>query len=312
MRQLTCDIRIGKFQFYFVNEVQISSTWKKLTDAATVVLPRNLKWKDRYLKDEIKKGDRVEIYLGYDFDFNLEFSGYVSNLRNGVPVVIECEDEMWQLKQNSVTKTWRSVRLPQMIQDIVPKGTKVNVLDADLGPFRINQVSVAKVLEKLKERYGFCSFFRDGVLYVGYPYGQVAAKRGAFTFEDTIINNRLEYRKSDDVKIKVKAVSMLPGGSKIEQVIGPADGELHSLHFYNLSAAQLKISAQEEAKRLQYEGWKGDMESYGDPYLQHSDIADLNSIEYQERKGSYLIDEVRTRFGVNGGFKRNYRLGPKV
>lgn len=311
MRQLTCDIRIGQFQFFFVTEVSIESSWKQLTDRAQITLPRKLKWKDKYLRDEIKRGDGVEIYLGYDFDMNLEFSGYVSEVRNGVPVEILCEDEMWQLKQTNITKAWRTVTLPVMLKEIVPAGITVNALDADLGPFRINKVSVAKVLEKLRQVYGFVSFFRDGVLQVGYPYSQVQSDRGAFLFEGDIISNRLEYKKADDTKIKVRAISVLPGGDVIERELGAQDGEIHTLHFYNLSAAQLLQSAEEEAKRLRYEGYRGDFETFGAPYLQHSDIADLNSIEYPERAGSYLIDETKVRFGMQG-FRRSIKLGPKV
>jgi len=311
MRRLTCEITIGKFVFDFANEVTIQTSWKRLTDTATITLPRKLKWQDKFIKDEVKKGDEVEIKLGYDFNLVTEFSGFVTQVRNGVPVQIQCEDAMWKLKQTNVTKSWRSVRLPQMLKEILPAGTKLNALDADLGPFRISKVSVAKVLEELRRQYGFCSFFRDGVLVVGFPYSQVTATRGAYVFEENIKDDRLEYRKNDDVKIKVRAVSMLPGGGSIEQEIGDADGELHSLHFYNLSTAQLKESAKQESARLRYEGFRGGFEAFGDPFIRHSDISDLSSSEYPERNGAYLVDETRVSWGLQG-YQRELKLGPKT
>jgi len=309
--ELTTLITIGKFEFDFVTEVQIKSSWKKLTDTAQIILPRNLKWKDRYLRDEIKKGDAVTIQFGYDFNYVTEFIGYVTDLQNAVPVVIECEDAMWKLKQTNITKTFRSVTLRQLLSEILPKGTVFETVDANLGPFRINKVSAAKVLEELRKQYGFVSFFRAGKLYVGFPYSIVKPQRHELTFEEDIIKDQLNYKKKEDVKLMVRAVSMLPGGDSLEEEIGDKDGEVHSLHFYNLSRTQLKASATEESKRLRYEGWRGSFLTFGTPSIQHSDTLRLNSLEYPERRGDYLIDEVDIAFGTEG-YRQEVTLGPSV
>lgn len=311
MRRLTCTIRIGRFEFNQVTEVRIRSSWKNLTDTCSIVLPRNLKWKNRYLKDEIQKGDGVEVLLGYDYNEVLEFSGFVSRLSNNIPVEIECEDEMWQLKQTNVSKSWRSVTLPEMLQDILPQGTQTNVLNADLGAFRIdNQVSVAKVLQELRRSYGFCSFYRDGVLVVGYPYSQVETLSYELQYENDLVSDRrLTWHEQDEVAIKVRAISMKPAGGKDIIELGEEGGEVHTLHFYNLSTAELRKSAQEEMKRINYPGYRGFFQTFGVPQIRHSDQVQLNSVLYPERNGTYLVDSVNTSFGEQG-YRRDIELGP--
>jgi predicted Zn-dependent peptidase len=50
----------------------------------------------------------------------------------------------------------------------------------------------------------------------------------------------LIYKKKGDVKIKVEAISLLPDNTKILKTVGDEDGETHTLHFYNLTEAELR------------------------------------------------------------------------
>jgi hypothetical protein len=311
MYRLTCKIIIGDYQFDFVNEVEIVSTWQRLTDTCTIKLPRRIAWKDKKLRDLIKRGDKVEVWLGWDFEDKLEFRGYVSEIGSKIPTEIKCEDGMWPLKQTNVTKAWRSVSLKTMLREILPASVELVTVGAELGPFRISKVSVAKVLEKLRELYGFCAFFRQGVLYVGFPYSLTKEERRVYQFEKNIISDNLVYRREDDVKLKVRAISIQPNGTKIEKEFGDPDGEERTLHFYHLSEGQLKASAEEEMKRLRYTGYRGSFEAFGQPECLHGDVAVISGGEYPERAGEYLVDKVTTRFGLNG-FKREIELGKKA
>lgn len=309
MKRLTCQIKIGKFEFDFVVGVTIESSWQNLTDTAKITLPRNLKWKDKLLKDEIKRGDQVEIYLGYDFVENLEFKGYVSQVKSEVPVVVECEDEMWKLKQKTITQAWREVKLSALVSAIAGSGTSV-VGEIDLGPFRINKASAASVMAELRGKYGIVSFFRDGVLFVGFPYAQTEDKISNINYEEQVIESGLQYTRKDDVSIRVRAVSILPDGNTIEVETGDAEGETHSLHFYNVQSTELKKLADEQIDRLKYEGYRGEFITFGDPFIRHSEKVNLTSFEYRDRGGTYLVDAVTTTFG-DGGFRRRVKLGPR-
>ena len=308
MYRLSCQITIGKFAFDFVTQAEVDSSWKNLTDTATITLPRKLKWKDRPLRDEIKRGDKVEIWLGWDFENRIEFQGYVSAVRGNVPVKIECEDEMWKLKQTEVTKAWRSVTLKQLLTDILPSGTSFEAVDAELGPFRISRVSVAKVLESLRTQYGLYAYFRGGVLYVGFPYSLTDSQTVAYGFRRNIISDDLVYHREDDTAIQVQAISIMPDGSQLEEKVGDPGGELYTLHYFGLPVSQLKTLAEEDMKRLRYTGYRGGFETFGVPFARHGDIAAIKDAEYPERDGRYFIDRLRTSFGLEGS-RREVGLG---
>lgn len=75
------------------NSVRIESSWELLTDTATIVLPRNVRDFDKLnVKQVFKKGDPVQIYLGYDENLLLEFEGFISEVSADIPIKIKCDD----------------------------------------------------------------------------------------------------------------------------------------------------------------------------------------------------------------------------
>jgi len=307
MHQLTCNISIGGFQFNYVTDVTIDSSWKKLTDTAVITLPRNLTWEGDNLRELIKRGDPVQINLGYDFQERQEFVGYVSGLKATTPTQIECEDSMWLLKQTNHTESWQSTTLQEVLQSIVPETIQFEALDVELGPFRFSKVSTVKVLQELKKKYGLVSFFRDRTLVVGFPYPDVP-ENVELHFQGNVVRNDLTYRRDDDIQIRVSAISIQPDGSKIEEVVGDPDGERHTLHFYNLPKAELIRQATEEMKKLRIEGYRGRITSFGIPFIAHGDTATLYDTDYPERQGTNFVDEVKVMFGQNG-FRRISKIG---
>ena len=66
MEVLVCHIKIGSLTVDFVHEVTVESTWKELTQKATILLPAALKVDKNKLKDAIPKGTEVSIQIGYE------------------------------------------------------------------------------------------------------------------------------------------------------------------------------------------------------------------------------------------------------
>jgi hypothetical protein len=299
--------------FDYVTEVEIKSSWKNLTDTATIRLPRKLKLNNELIQDVIKKGHIVTIQLGYAPDLVTEFTGYVSGIKATVPVEIMCEDEMWKWKQTTITKSWTSVTLKELVSYLCAqvgfKGPQV-VLDANLGGFIIDGASAAKVLKEVKSTYGLISYFRNGSLHVGFAYPTEYATVN-YHFQKNVIDNDLEYLTKDDAKIKVKAISIAPDNVKTEVELGDEDGEQRTLHFYNLDAVELKARATAELGKLKVDGYRGSIISFGLPVAKHGDVADVKDELYPERAGKYFIDEANLVFGV-GGFRREIQIGVKA
>lgn len=297
--------------FSYCKEITIKKGWKSLTDTCVITLPRKLKLEGKNLVDFLRPGFGVQVYLGYNGRFNLEFSGYIARVEPNVPAVLHCEDEMWKLKQTSYKFSYKSVSLSQLISDIAPNYKTVTV-GAELGPFRISNVSAAKVLEELRKNFGFSSWFVGTTLYVGLPYSLGRKTKHLYGFQMNIIDNeKLQYRTKQEAKVKVKAISIFPNNSRIEEKLGDEQGEEHTLHFYGLQKAELKARALQELDKLKYDGYKGKIRSFGFPFCLHGDIAEISDELYTERTGAYFIDEVEVECGLSG-FKRTLTLGGKA
>jgi hypothetical protein len=308
------------FEVRRVVSVKVEASWRNLTGKATVQVPGRWLFKENRLaiKDWLRRGDPITIELGYNRELVTEFAGYVTDVKPGVPVTLSCEDEMYRLKRYPVKCSYGGVRLPALLKAICPPGTKVDALDTDLGHFKASNTTVAKVLEKLKEMYGFVSYFRGGVLYCGkvYRQGNTASIKTAFNFQrpgpGAVLGDSLEYRTADDLKVIVQATSHQLKGKDLKVTVGDTtalDAEPRTLNYFNLaSEADLRAAALRDVQKLKVEGYKGSFTTYGTPSVQHGEIASLSNVEYPERDGDFFIDATAKTF-EQGGYRQEITLG---
>jgi hypothetical protein len=127
MLVLQCNIEITgkdskKITFDYVSAVEIVTSVKDLTDTARVTVPRKMRWREKPLTDFIKRGDKIAIRLGYE-NHALEtvFTGYVKTFTTRTPVVLECENEMYLLKQVKVKpKKYAKFDFAQFMSEYAP------------------------------------------------------------------------------------------------------------------------------------------------------------------------------------------------
>ncbi len=303
-------LTIGAFTFSWANEVKTVSSWKMLTDTTTIKLPKNISFDKKHLAEQIKKGDKVIVQTGYNQRLNTVFTGYVTAVKPTVPLEIVCEDEMWNLKQTNIIKSGKSASLSSLIKEIVPD-VSTDLLDVELGNYFINNISQAKFLEKLKADFGLYSFFRGKTLVIGKPYNSATLKKVTFKLGDNIKSDKLVYKRKDEVKVRVKAVSNNKDGSKTTVELGDKNGQSRTLNFYNISKKELKASAEREMKRFNYDGWRGGFVVFGEPFVRHGDIVILEDTEDSDKTGEYYVDELIYTFGV-GGVQQEIELGRKA
>ncbi|MEB0302397.1 hypothetical protein [Mucilaginibacter sp. 5C4] len=289
-------------EFDFVNEVVIEKSRKTLTNTASITLARKLKVLNGDINQILKRKSKIEISLGYDGNLIKEFTGYISNVGAKIPLVISCQDEMWNLKQNSFTKAWKKVKVADVVKYVYPGATQI--IDLEIGGFVIKKQSTAQVLEGLK-KFGLQCYFDQDVLVVDFGGSmRVKRKEVIYDFYQNIIENNLEYKVKDDSRIKVIATSKLHTGKKLEITLGDPDGDVHTLHYVNLDKSQLEKIATAEIETLKYEGYKGDYTTFGLPYIEPGDVGIMIDPEYPEHQGSYLVEAVKTTFSTNG-FRRS-------
>ena len=310
MKAMCAHIIIGDMNIRRPNSVKIESGWKFLTDRATITLPMKTKDFEREnIKKKFPKGTAVQIKLGYNGSLEEEFTGYVTHVAAGIPLVIKCEDEMWQLKQIPVNISLKEASLKSLLGKIVP-GYAIEADDWDLGPVRYSKTTVAQVLEKLRQDYGFYSHMKGTTLVCGKSY--TGGKTVPLHLERDIVSQSLNYRTAEDIRIRIEAVSTLRGGRKIEVAVGDNDGELRRLTYFGIEVeGALKKLAEQDLKKFKVDGFEGGLTTFGIPVIHHGDKVELTSDLYPERNGQNYVEETRVSFDESG-YRRHLKLGEKV
>ena len=300
--------------FEKITACEIVRDSEALTTTCKLILPRKVKWKGE-TSNPIKRGDKISVWLGYDDNLQLAFTGYV--LRKGfkAPIEIFCEDEMFMLKQTPcVKKSYKNVDIHTLLKEQgLPYDIKV-LGEQNIGQYRVNFENVAELLAHLKEN-NIRTFFRleDGkpVLYCGVLFDHGNEMRQVFATGVNIISDRsLDEQRAEDVKIKLRVVSLHPDNKKkIKVEIGDPDGEKRTLHCYGKTEAEAKAWGEQELERLKRDGLTGSFQTFGHVLL---DVLDVIGIKIDgERKGKYQVHKNTITYG-SSGFRQDITLGARA
>lgn len=323
---LNADIQVisnGKtLSFTRVNEIEIESSAKVLEDTARIVLPTTarLERQGEFISEvetakQFSVGDQIAIQLGYNGELREEFYGFISKIKPGTPLEIECVDAVWLLRRKNLNKSFRTVQLDELLLYII-EGTGIQLIGEiptiNFKKFYLKNVTAAFALQKLKEDYGLTIYLKNFTdLHVGLTSytDNVQVK---YSLGVNVIDNDLEWVNEEDTRIKIKAVHVRANNTKIEKEYGDADGELRTIYFYDIDAGEsLEKLAKLEAEKYKYSGYKGGISTFLLPSVEVGNVAVLTDPDYTERAGSYLVDKVVTTYGTNGA-KRKIELGLKV
>jgi len=308
--------------FRYVTNLQINKSWETLTDTAVIEMPGKLKNEQSFLKDLIRVNDAVTIKLGYFPNLVTRFTGYVSSIVPGSPLKIRCEDESFKLKQQFLESySKKPVTLETLIKDNYTG--EVNVADADLGGFSIDKgATLIQVIQKIRTDYKLFGWFRNGVLNIGLPYIKIGGIKN-FKFQRNIIDgDNLISTEAGDLQTIAYGISILSDGTKIElytyyengiiktSEINPG-GNLNRYSTKGLSKKKLAVILERWLPNLYYTGFKGSFTTFGEPVVDHGDIAEITDLKYPEKNGKYLIKAVSINFGVDG-YRQTVELERKI
>jgi hypothetical protein len=303
-------------------KLEIKKSRDTLTNTATITLPRNIKLFQNNRKTDLNnilvRGSKITIELGYEQNqkdiikpgLKTEFTGYITELSSTIPVEIKCQDEMWNLKKNTYTHSWKDAKLDDIVKYIYD-GER-DIVDLKTGNYQCANKTTAQILEELKIYTPRFYFDANGVLK-GEFAGQTSKNKNQelneayYDFSKNIIKNDLVYKLKQDAPIKLLAISNLDNGKKIELTLGDTKGEVHTLNYYNMDQNTLQTIASNEISRLWYDGYRGTFTQFGVPYVEPGYVAVLHDALYPEHDGSYLIEAIETTFGIDG-FRRKVQL----
>lgn len=313
MLRLSSDITIGNVQFNFITEVEMAESWDNITKTATIIFPRKLTFEGLPIAtgqdvnpELFKRGDQVSIKIGYNGSNKELFFGYIRKIHTTLPIKIECEDSMFLLKQKEINKSFPSISLTDLVDELVdgiPIFSPIITAPMQLGKFRITNSNSADVLEFLRTKYHIQSYFRQDQLYVGLAYFPELREDKEFDFRKNIITNNLEYVREDDIKIRIQGVSIDSNNQKIKATAGDASGGLRTLHFYNLSQQDLQDRVDAAVEKVKYEGYRGNFVTFGEPIVRQNDAVIFTDDKLSDNNGTYLIKAVTRTFG-QGGYKQ--------
>ena len=336
-------VNVGNFQFKGVNEINITSSLYDLCDKATIKLPGL----EEQIGKDIQIGDRVEIYLGYNGEENLEFSGYVDQVSPDIPLTVTCEDEMWWLKRVPITKDiadlinkasckvevlantegensnlLSSFLKPIQSLNVIP-GVNLFIPDLDIGNFRAEVGSLAKLLQKIKDTYSLAIYFRQKNLYVGFPYTLETFETPIiYDLQRNVVSSDITDKTLDEIKLRLDLVSLPNTGKEEPKIVSKGDPSdvLVTVHVSNVkNPTSLDLLATEMLAKLKYNRYFSSITTFGIPFIQHSQKVKIIDDNYKERRGTtgrreetYFVSDVQTNVSKNGGFRRQVTLDRKV
>lgn len=319
---LCCNIQLGVLTFTAIAEIETVSSWRNFTDTAKVRVPRAL----YYLKDGrptkitkpineiLKTGDLVKIQLGYNREYVTEFEGYISRSpKPSFPYEIECEDEMFQLKRKTVSISRPKATVRQILEQVAP-GYEIDCPDEVYGRISLMNTTPVKVFDHLRKTAGLYTFFRGKRLVCGQVYDdpKVTDTVANYVFGKNIINDNLSFVSGEDIQTIIYGNVIQPNGVVVRAAVGREGGNVVRRNF----GMDKAITEKELEKILQREfdqmsvtgGYDGELESFGFPYVVHGQTVRVKDTLYEIRDSEHFVDEVRTSFSPQNGYRRTLKI----
>ena len=286
----------------------LETGFKMLTGIAEIKFPRNMRNFDKQKVNEIfQKGDSVIISAGYNGDEYEEFSGYILQVSTGFPIVIKCEDEMYNLKRITVSVSKRSCTLKELLSEIAPDYT-VQCDDAPIGSVRYSNKLVSEVLDDLKSKMGFYTYFRGKTLVCG----RTSIDGGKHVKINLDLQASETLKEKSIEKVYVKVESLQKNGKMLKYSKGEKNSNGIIIKQPNLTLVEIQRIAETTYTNAMKPGLDGEVTLWGIPRLEHGMIADLYSNLYPEKNGSYYIDSVKKKSSPTGGYRQVAKLGNKT
>lgn len=318
------EIKIGSITFDAVAEVEIKKTWKTFTDTAIVKIPSALHYRNNNgeitrLENPnkyIKVGDKVVIKIGYNRKYITEFTGYVSiDVKPNIPLVVECECEMWQLKRKRVSISMPNATVRQILNKVAPE-YQIDCINELYGRISMKDVSPLQVFNELKKRHHLYTFFRNDRLVCGKVYSdsKVSEITPNFAFGKNIIESDLNSHVSGKPKVLVKATSTQSNGVVFRVTVGELSGNVIEFNAAgNISKEMLtQIANRIFSEHKNISDNNGFIKSFGFPFVEHGQTIRVYDDMYYKRGAKYFVDEVLIQLSPDIGYKRTIELGKLI
>lgn len=329
MRRINQRITINNQVLPFTGRVEIVTSRNNFTDTAVIEMPNRIPGRGERISQLIEKGSPVTIELGYFPSLNVEFQGYVAQVIPEKTVIIQCEDEAYNVKRQSVGRdiVLKKTTIQQLIESVYTGNTLIN--DGNIGDWKVSKTStVIDVLKELQSKFKIYSYFRGSTLVVGAQADTRVEQNIPCRFQENVPigESDFNFKQAEADRIVVKATNITRTGV-INEVyafydgtpaqivfsqVRPTSGTINEFNIggqSDLTIEDLQELARIRLEALSFTGVDGSITIYGSPSVQHGDIAVVEDLDVPEKDGNYAIVEVRKRFGVGIGYRQDLGLG---
>lgn len=307
----------SKVEIPFCTEVEIVTSVNNFTDTAKITLPRKLMANGVLLHELLKKGDKVTIQLGYGSKLRTIFTGYIRKVVKGTPVVYECENEAFKLKQIKLQKhTYPKLSINDFCTTYV-KGYTLDIADFELGEVRINEdVTLAQVFDYFMSNYPCKFFFRNGGFYGVLPGTMAVKANDVRTIQlktgTNVIQDDTTFERAEDVNLQIIAKCILKNNTKLESKKPKELKDAEVRTFFCPTATNQKELDEFADKMLlnfKIDRITGELTTFGEPHVRKLDIVQFFSEEFPEKNNKkFVVEEVTYTFGQHG-YRQRIKLG---
>lgn len=307
--------------FRGLHEAVITKTIRNFCDRAVIKLPTTAVLKEGpaaqtksvLTANQFKRGDKINIQLGYNGQLKEEFEGFIARVNKSNPCQIECEGYAFLLREKTVNKVWKGTTLKAVLQEIV-SGTNIKldpqIPDATLDRVELIKMSGFKALEEFRKQTAgaFAIWFDKDVLYAGLAFAllsdrnrsgkaDVKYKIGYNVVRDGQMKERMAGQDAYDVELvftdksgkKTKAKAGVPNSNAVVK-------RIQAIRDSGL----LKKAASEIEQGKNYNGYDGSITAFLVPYCKPGQKMEIEDPRYPERSGNYLIESTEVRYGMSG------------
>ena len=329
-----------KLQFTVCQSIHIESSVQVLANNAKLELPRefrnavdkvgkSINISGKSILDFMKRGDAIKIELGYDGKLETEFEGYITKVGAETPLVLECEDEMFQLrKAPRVTKFIKSGKLIDILKAVMPANYTIECNgDYSISKWLIDDANPYEVLEELREKLGIRAYFKNPrVLVVGMIASKPKTEEEKKTTEEKLKPHQFDFgkniRRGSDLKferkedhiVEVIVESEQSNGQKLKYVTGMKGGNTIKKSMPGLTMSEMIEWAEWSLYSNYFDGFRGGFDSWCYPRTKPGDAAQLTRPFYKDKHqdGIYFIESVTIDVNGSDGIKRTNKLSYKL
>jgi len=315
-------IKIGSYKLALLDSLEVIESVDLLSDTARIVLPGSSMNRQLEIEKKIKRGDPVEIQVGYDSDLKTEFTGFIENIAtDDSSITLSCEDGIFLTRVSVKDKEMKNCTSKDVAQYVVDQVNLSLPADQRLSlecdyqmqydKFIINKANGRDVLKKLQEETKGNIYMKGRVLHFHPAYiekfGEVT-----FDFAVNIEKSDLKYRRADERKYEVEVEGIAEDGKRTVVTVGTTGGEKRSVKISGVTSREaLKKRGEEEMKYLVFDGYEGSLTGWLIPEVHPGYSAKINDKDYEYKNGTYYVISVTTTLNDQGGV-RKVQIGRKL